>query len=386
MNCKYCRREIPANSMFCNWCGKKQLKEKTEISVPAPRRLKSGAWFAQVMVKGQRIPVSGSTEAEYYAKARAAKAGLIEAKKPDNRLVSDLVSEYIAVRDGKISPATIDGYLRKSKNNLQSLYSLRIKDMSREKVQKAIDADAVKYAGKSIWEAWSLVKSATGLDYEGLVFPSTKPKKKPPVYTSEDLRKLIVALSDIGGEVECAGLLASWMSLRRSEILGLRWDDVFPSAIRVEKARVYDKNHKLVEKDTKNDTSERIIPCDEYILGKINALPRDGDRVFRMSTSGIWKGITTACDRAGIEHGYLHGLRHTNASIMELLGIANTYANKRGGWASDHIRVNTYIADMPEGDRETAQQVDNYFLGLIMHGPPRPPTVNGITNGIKRYQ
>lgn len=358
--------------MFCNWCGKKQLKDKTEISVPAPRRLKNGDWYNQVMVKGTRVTVSGKTEAEYYAKARAAKAGLIESKKPDNRIVSDLVTEYITVREGKISASTIDGYLRKSKNNLQSLYSLRVKDLSKEKVQAAINDDAANYSGKTIWDAWSLIKSAVGIEYEGLVFPSKKPQKKPPVYTSDDLRKLILALADIGGEVECAGLLAAWMSLRRSEIFGLRWCDVFPSSIRIAKAMVYDKEHKLVEKDTKTELSERIIPCDRYILNKINALPREGERVFRMSTSGIWKGITTACDRAGIEHGYLHGLRHTNASVMELLGISDTYANRRGGWASDHVRKNVYVADMPEGDLETAQQVDSYFLGLITYGPPKP--------------
>lgn len=359
--------------MFCNWCGKKQLKDKTEISVPAPRRLKNGDWYNQVMVKGTRVTVSGKTEAEYYAKARAAKAGLIESKKPDNRIVSDLVTEYITVREGKISASTIDGYLRKSKNNLQSLYPLRVKDLSKEKVQAAINDDAVNYSGKTIWDAWSLIKSAVGIEYEGLVFPSKKPQKKPPVYTSDDLRKLILALADIGGEVECAGLLAAWMSLRRSEIFGLRWCDVFPSSIRIAKAMVYDKEHKLVEKDTKTELSERIIPCDRYILNKINALPHEGERVFRMSTSGIWKGITTACDRAGIEHGYLHGLRHTNASVMELLGISDTYANRRGGWASDHVRKNIYVADMPEGDLETAQQVDGYFLGLITYGPPKPP-------------
>lgn len=372
MKCKHCRREIPDNSLFCNWCGKKQLKVKGEVSVPAPRRLKGGGWYNQVMVQGTRITVSGSTEAEYYARARAAKLGLIEAKKPDNRLVKDLVGEYISVRDGKISPATIDGYLRKSKNNLQDLYPLKVKDLTREKVQAAVNKDALKYSGKTIWEAWSLIKSATGVDYEDLVFPSKKPQKKPPVYTSDDLRKLILALADIGGEVECAGLLAAWMSLRRSEIFGLRWKDILPQAIRISKARVYDKNHKLVEKDTKTELSERIIPCDAYILDKLNALPREGERVFRMSTSGIWKGITDACARAGIEHGYLHGLRHTNASVMEVLGISDTYANRRGGWASDHVRKNIYVADMPEGDRETAQQVDSYFRGLITYGPPRP--------------
>lgn len=359
--------------MFCNWCGKKQLKDKTEISVPVPRLLKSGTWFAQIMVKGQRIPVSGDTEAEYYAKARAAKAGLLEAKKPDNRLVRDLVSDYIRAREGIVSPSTIDGYERKARNNLQELMKLHVKDLTRSRVQAAIDSEKETYSGKTIWEAWSLIQSATGVEIDGLVLPSKKPQKKPPVYSSDDLRHLILALAEIGGEVECAGLLAAWLSLRRSEIFGLRWIDIRPGAIRVEKARVYDREHKLVEKETKNETSERLIPCDRYILDKINALPHDGEHVFRMSTSGIWKGITEACSRAGIEHGYLHGLRHTNASIMELVGVPSVYANKRGGWASDHIRTKTYTDAIPEGDLEAAQMVDDYFRSIFIFGPPKPP-------------
>lgn len=376
MKCKYCRRDIPDNSVFCNWCGKKQLKDKTEISVPTPRRLKSGAWFAQLMVKGQRVPISGKTEADYYAKARAAKTGLLEAKKPDNRLVKDLVAEYIKAREGVASASTIDGYERKARNNLQELMALRVKDLTRSRVQAAIDAKKDHYAGKTIWAAWSLIQSATGVEIDGLVFPSKKPQKKPPVYSSADLRRLILALAEIGGEVECAGLLAAWLSLRRSEIFGLRWIDIRDGAVRVEKARVYDKQHKLVEKETKNETSERLIPCDRYILDKINALPHEGERVFRMSTSGIWKGITQACSRAGIEHGYLHGLRHTNASIMELVGVPSVYANKRGGWASDHIRTKTYTDAIPEGDRDAAQMVDDYFRGLFIYGPPKPPAID----------
>ena len=373
MRCKFCRRDIPENSMFCNWCGKKQLKDKTEISVPAPRRLKSGTWFAQLMVKGERVPISGSTEAEYYAKARAAKAGLLEAKKPDNRLVKDLVADYIKAREDFASASTIDGYERKARNNLQCLMQLHVKDLTRSRVQAAIDAEKERYSGKTIWDAWSLIQSATGVEIDGLVLPSKKPQKKPPVYSSGDLRRLILALAEIGGEVECAGLLAAWLSLRRSEIFGLRWIDIRSDSIRVEKARVYDREHKLVEKGTKNDTSERVIPCDRYILDKIKALPHEGERVFRMSTSGIWKGITAACSQAGIEHGYLHGLRHTNASIMELVGVPSVYANKRGGWASDHIRTKTYTDAIPEGDRDAAQMVDGYFRDLIFFGPPKPP-------------
>ncbi len=368
MKCKRCKREIEDKSIYCSWCGFKQLSDSKEIRVPAPQR-KGNTWYAQVTVKGERAYVSAPSEDEYYVRARAAKLGLIEAVKPDNRLVKDLVAEYIKAREKTVSPATIDGYERKSRKNLQSLYNLRVKDMTKAAVQQAINADLKTYSGKTVWEAWSLIQSATGVRYDGLVLPSKRPQKKPPVYTSEQLRALLQALAAYGGQTECAALLALWLSLRRSEIMGLKWCDVMDSAIRVQTARVYDKSHKLVEKQTKNETSERLIPCDKYILDKINALPKGGEYVFTESTSGLWKGIDTVCKNAGVPHGYLHGFRHTNATIMEMLGVPAKYSNKRGGWASDHIRQRTYTDTMTEGDLAAAGLIDGYLNGLITTQP-----------------
>lgn len=377
LKCKSCRRAIPENAIFCPWCGRRQVAEANEIRVPAPRRLPSGTWRGQMMVAGRRVSVTAPTEKEYYVKARATRAGLLDAAAPDNRIVADVVTEYIAQRDGTLSPATIDGYLRKARQNLQELMPLRLRDLTTARVQKAVDQDRGRYSGKTIWEAVSLLQSATGLRFEGLVLPSKRPKKTPPVYTSDDLRALLRGLAEYGGQVEAAGLLAVWMSLRRSEIMGLRWEDLLPGALRIRAARVYDKSHRLVVKETKNQTSERTIPCDSYIMDRLLALPReDGQEyVFSISTSGIWEGITAVCDRAGIPHGYLHGLRHTNASIMELLGVPPMYSNKRGGWANDHIRTGTYTDAMPEGDRAAADLVDGYMLRLL--GRPEDGAAGG---------
>lgn len=356
-------------------CGEKLIRSraKKEYKIPKPKVLSDGSYYARWMKDGVRYPIRGRTEAEYNANAIALIEGVIELSKPDNRKVRDLVSSYIAAREGIVSPSTIDGYERKAKNNLQSIMDLKVKDLTPARMQTAVDKDKQTYSGKTIHEAVSLVQSATGLTFPDIVKPSKKPKKKPPVYSSDDIRKLILALADIGGEVEVAGLLAAWLSLRRSEIKGLRWANVHPGFLEVVNARVYDKQHRLVDKETKNDTSTRRLSLDPYIQSRLDALPRSGDYVISMSTAGLWKGITRACEDAGIEHGYLHGLRHTNASIMALLKIDDVYANKRGGWAKSHVRQTVYTDAMTEGEAAAAEQVDSYMLGLILYGPPLPP-------------
>ena len=58
MLCKACKREISENSIYCNWCGEKQIRErkkKGEIKVPNPRQLKSGNWNIELAAEGQSV-------------------------------------------------------------------------------------------------------------------------------------------------------------------------------------------------------------------------------------------------------------------------------------------------------------------------------------------
>lgn len=353
--------------------------------MPTPRQVSSGNWYLQLRLGGERINVTEKTERECIERARAIKAGLIEVERTpeDEKTVGEVIDKYIEDAEPQASPSTIDGYLRKRKKNLQSLMPLKVSEMTASAVQQAINEDAKKYAGKTICNAWGLVSAATGVRYskEEIKLPSKRAKKTPPVYSSDDLARLLFALRQIGGEVECAGLLALWLSLRRSEIKGLKWSDIHSDSISIRTAMVYDKNHKLVEKETKTDVSERIILCNQYVLDRINALPRVNEYVFQKSTSSFWEGITKACDMAGIEHGYLHGLRHTNASIMALQKVDAKYAMKRGGWSSESTYRKIYQQVMSEGDVDTANVIDDYFLRLmdaiLPEGSKDPETPEG---------
>ena len=111
MKCKICKRDIPDNSIFCCWCGEKQLRErkkKGEIKVPKPRQLKSGKW--NIELKAEGWSTTEDTPEECIIKAKAIRAGFLEArKKPEDITVADAITN--------ISPSTQANSKRGAKNS-----------------------------------------------------------------------------------------------------------------------------------------------------------------------------------------------------------------------------------------------------------------------------
>lgn len=364
MKCKNCKREIDSDSIYCKWCGKRQIREaKKEIRIPEPKKQPSGKWFIQLRIGGQSYSVTEDTEAKCRAKAVAIKSGLIEEQKKGPRTtVGQEIDSYIESRSNVLSPSTISGYKKIRRQNFQSIMQLRPEDLTDTRMQTAVNQESISFSPKTVKNAVGLIGAALGRKFSVTI--AAQSPKTPNTYSSEDIRKLLLAI-DGKGEIECAVLLAMWLSLRRSEILALKWEDIGENTITVKAARVYDENHKLVEKTTKTEKSTRVIPCPDYILSRINALPRSGEYVFTHGTHYYWEALTNICERNGLPHIYLHGLRHTNASVMGLLGIDNKYAMKRGGWTSDHTMKGVYQQIMEEGEISAAKRIDQYFLDLI---------------------
>lgn len=116
MRCKNkgCARDIDADSVYCKWCGTRQVREKkTKDAAPAARQLPSGAWTCRVRVGGRDVSVTRPTKAEAQAEAMAVKHGI---KAPDTPRVTMTLEAaykaYIDSRDGVISPSTVAGYKR----------------------------------------------------------------------------------------------------------------------------------------------------------------------------------------------------------------------------------------------------------------------------------
>ena len=115
MICKYCKKEIESDSVFCRFCGERvqraKRKPKEEVKVAPPTVTASGKYRGRVMVNGERVWITEDTEAAFYIRARAVKAGMIEqAKALPRDTLGDLIDRYLADNAAVLSPSTVQSY------------------------------------------------------------------------------------------------------------------------------------------------------------------------------------------------------------------------------------------------------------------------------------
>lgn len=336
-----------------------------KTKLPTPIELPSGAWRIQVMLDGKRVSRTFDKPEAAIAWAASVKAGIEDAKgSPQFTTLSSAIDIYIESRTSVLSPSSIRSYRTIQANRFQGLMNKNIYKISNLEIQRAVNAEAKKISAKTLKTAFGFICSVfsmCGITVTGVNLPQIVRKKKRYLQP-EDVGKLIEAVE--GDSCEIPILLAVWLGMRRSEICGLCWDciDIERSMLTVRRAVVPDEHHQLVLKEfPKNTASQRTIPCPEYIMEKIKAIPHRDGQLFLMHPDTIRKHTHKACARAGITDTTIHGLRHTNAAVMKSLGIDDAHAMARGGWSceSTYKKTYSYVFDSAITTGDTA--IDNYF-------------------------
>ena len=355
MKCRNCRRVIETNSIFCNWCGAKQLKEEAEISVPRPRQLKSGSYSAQIMVAGKRVTVTEDTETKYYAKARSVKAGLIELRnRPVRYTLDELLSRYIQDNDNILSPATIRGYEAIRKHRFVSYSGIYIDSID---WQKMLNEEARIISEKTLKNAWSLVSAA--LSSQSIPVPDVNlpmvPKHELPWLDYLQIQVLLAGVR--GSRLECPVILALH-SLRLSELMALHSTDISSDTIHVHGAMVYDRHGCLIEKETnKTDSSARDIPI--LIPRLLEILPTG--KLVDYHLNSLHKGINSKCRMLGLPEAGVHGLRRSFASLAYHLGWNERTIMAIGGWSNLATVHNIYVKLAQDDVNEDVKKMRNYY-------------------------
>ena len=363
MKCKQCGREIPEAAIFCCWCGVKQLRErrkKDAIKVPKPRKLRSGAWNIELRAEGQSITEATAELCE--AKARAIRAGFIEAKKAAPKMTVDAALEaYIKSRE-LLSPSTLRGYEAIRRTRFKTISN---KDINAVDWQKAINAEAKLCSPKTLKNAWGLFSPAlksAGVDPGEVTLAQVASEELPWL----DYEQIKTFLSAVEGKPCELGALLALHSLRRSEIYALTAADVdlAKGLIHVEGAAVLDVDNNLTQKDTnKNDTSRRTVPI--MIPRLREMLPEamaaaDGGALVQGSLNTLYVQINRVCDAAGLPRVGVHGLRRSFASLAYHLRWSELETMRVGGW-SDFNTMRKIYTKLAERDKSAAVQKMEQF-------------------------
>lgn len=195
-------------------------------------------------------------------------------------------------------------------------------------------------------------------------------------YTIDELNKLFTVIK--GTQIETPVLFAAYYGLRRSEILGLKWESIdFDNktiSICNKIIRGKDDNGKLsaISQDKmKSETSRRILPlCDtisEYLTQLLekqqenvsimgNCYNHKYDGFICVNAKGdiinpdyVTDAFSKLLKKNGLRHIRFHDLRHSCASLLVSMGYSMKDVQEWLGHADYTLTANTYShVDMSE--------------------------------------
>lgn len=328
------------------------------MKVPNPRKLKSGTWFIQLRLGGESISVSARTKKECVRQAQYIKAEYVAGKRaappkePEiekSPTLGEAIDAYIKNRNAVLSPSTIRGYQIIRRTRFKSIMDKPLSDISDEEWQRACNNEAKICSAKTLQNAWGLIApSIAGKIGKApkVTLPQVMPNERPYL-EPEEIMPFITAVK--GTDVEIPALLAL-SSLRRSEIMGLHWEnvDLGKKLIRVKGAMVYNQDNKLTaRKENKTRPSARIVPImiDE-LYQALSCAKKDSGRVTHLAPNTIQRKIDKICEENGLPKVGIHGLRHSFASLAYHLRVPIKIVMSIGGWSDYQTlrKIYTHIA------------------------------------------
>lgn len=217
----------------------------------------------------------------------------------------------------------------------------------------------------------------------GVRKPRSKAKaSKIRTWTAEQLKTFLDHVAD--DRLYPIWMLASSTGVRRSELLGLRWEDVDLDAYRlsVRQGLVLVKNQPLLRPTTKSSAARRSISLDSettrllrrwrmtqleermlcgagYVETGLVATRPDGSWVHPERFSRWFEAHRS---KAGLPAVRAHDLRHTHATLLLQAGVHPKVVQERLGHSSITVTIDTYSHVIPAMQEDAAELVARLIL------------------------
>ena len=336
------------------------------------KKMPSGKWRIQPCYydekgKAHRTSFTENTKREAEFKAAEWIMKRREVSIPENITVGEAIDSFIDDRSAILSATTVRGYTQIRENRMQGIMEIKLKYLTNEDIQKAINSDAKKLAPKTIRNGYALLAETLEAYLPDFKLKVTLPEKvEYEAQIPEDDEFIRLVRDTDGTLMGVVILLAACAGLRRSEICGLHWDDldVEHNVLRIHKAHVIDKKKKWIMKSTKTRASTRRTKIPEFVMTRILELPKECERIIPITPNAVTDRFIRLRNRLKIRIR-LHDLRHYNASVMLALNVPDKYAMRRGGWSTPHTMKKVYQHTFKSKQEQVDETINNFFEDLV---------------------
>jgi len=344
---------------------------------------KDGKWMGRIQIDGKRYCFYGSTRNEVSKKVEEAKSRHNSGAEiqPNNYTVEEWASFWLnnyiklQVRENTFLKhvTNVNKHILPTLGEipLQKLSIIHIQQLIKQKLEAGLSPSTVKIIRNTInaimryaVEVGIIVKNPVSS-----ISVKNAPRKEIDTLSAEQIKYLLSEAT--GHKLYPALLILVTTGLRRSELCGLKWEDINweQKAICIQRSIVKLGGYDIRIHDTKTGTSRRLIPLHETVVEVLKQYQQEQypKREFIFSRPDgqplypevIYDFLKSLGKRLGMPYINVHMLRHTCATLLLQVGENPKIVQELLGHSSIKVTLDIYSHVIPSMKKSAVDKLAN---------------------------